>query len=138
MGLFLDKNYENYEDILNRKVVRTKVDSKELLKEIVLSKAQDKLTDEAIKMLYQIGNGVMNKKHYYNDSNREDCKQAAFLHLFTPKVWKSFDETRFHNPFAYYTEVYKRAMALEFNRLTFRDSGTRKYVKLIYSDNMDI
>jgi len=106
----------------------------DLYKEIIKSKAQDKLTDEAIKMLILMCKKINLKFRYENEMDREDVLQFSYLRIL--QVWKNFDETRYTNTFSYYTEIIKRAHAFEFNFLN-------KYNKNIsinnyYNDGNDL
>lgn len=112
------------------------IDKKDFYKEIVISKAQDKLTPEAERYLIRIGD-VAYKKNVGTEADKKDIKQFAFMKLF--ENWRSFDETRFTDPFSYYTEIYKRAMAWHWNFIHHKSTYTNgKCVKLIYCENMDI
>lgn len=114
---------------------KPKVDKQEFYKEIVISKAQDKLTPKAEKYLIRVGDVAL-KKNQGTEADKKDIKQAAFLRLFSQ--WKTFDETRFDNPLAYYTEVFKRAMAFHWNILHNKKTETgTPAVKLIYFENVD-
>lgn len=89
--------------------------NKNLYYEIVVSKAQGKLTDKAFQMLMKIVNGV-GKKFFYKDFNdRFDCEGYAIECVI--RNWYNFDEEKYDNPFAYYTEIIKRAYAFQWNAL---------------------
>ena len=111
-------------------VKRTKtifwVSNKELLAEIILCKANNNIvSDKLSKMIIKICKGVSSKMTYYNDDDRQDCLSEAYLMLF--KNWYQFDESQYTNPFAYYTEIAKRAVAKGWNDLHkgIHKSGSR-------------
>lgn len=91
------------------------IDKKEFYKEIIQSKKDDALTKRAEQLLILLANNTIRKMHYPNPDDRKDCLQEGLFVLF--KNWRGFDETKFDNAFAYYTEVFKRAMAFGKNTL---------------------
>ncbi len=89
--------------------------NKDLYYEIVVSKAQGKLTKKAEKMLQILGNRIISKMYYTNIDDKNDCLHTGLLRMYS--YWYKFDEERFENAFAYFTEVFKRGMAQGFNTL---------------------
>lgn len=85
------------------------VPNKELYNEIVKSKQQDELTEEAQRMLYLLAERAICKLRYVNEEDKEDCLQNALMDLM--KYWRNFDENRYSNAFAYYTELAKKGFA---------------------------
>lgn len=133
-----EKREKTIKEIKGIKVIYTrkpKVDKQEFYKEIVISKAQDKLTPIAEKYLIRVGD-VSYRKNVGTNDDKNDIRQAAYLRLFSQ--WKTFDETRFDNPFAYYTEVFKRAMAFHWKFIHHKTTETGcRCVPLVYMDNVD-
>lgn len=76
--------------------------NKELLKEIKLSKEQDQMTDNLARMLQLLCSRFALKGTYRNYSYNEDMQAAAMTSLVA--TWRSFDETKYSNPFAYFTQ----------------------------------
>jgi len=85
----------------------------ELLYEIILSKGKGQLTRKAIDMFILIANNAINMMSYKSSDLKQDCIQAGILVLLIK--WRGFDETKFDKPLNYYTELFKRAIAEEFN-----------------------
>ncbi len=85
------------------------IDKKEFYKEIIQSKINNRLTKKAEQLLILLANNTIRKMHYLNTNDKKDCLQEGLLILF--KNWRCFDETNFDDAFAYYTEIFKRAMA---------------------------
>jgi len=92
------------------------IKNKELYKEILVSKAQGKLTKSAEEMLQLIVKNIILKFQYKEPEWKRDCMQEAYYVLY--KNWHNFDENKTDNPFAYYTEVVKRGLAFGFKKVT--------------------
>jgi len=95
---------------------RTKqyLNNKDLYAQIVLSKEQDKLTQDAEKMLVLLAERAIRKLSYVNDDDRQDCLQFALLDLL--KYWRNFNPV-YTNAFAYFTEIAKRGYAKGWNKI---------------------
>jgi hypothetical protein len=89
--------------------------NKEFLAEIILSKEQGELTENAKQMLMLLGNKCIKKMRYYNPIDREDCLQTGLMVMFSN--WHNFDPAKSNNAFAYFTEIFKRGIAKGFNEL---------------------
>jgi DNA-directed RNA polymerase specialized sigma subunit len=89
--------------------------NKDLLAEVIKSKQQGEPTKELINMFIKLSNNAILKMRYEDYEDKKDCMQGGLEALL--KNWQKFDETRFSNAFAYYTEVYKRAIAKSWNDL---------------------
>lgn len=87
----------------------------DLLKEIIISKQQNKLTDKAVNMLMLMTKKLNSKFKYKDEDDRADVLQYSYLVLL--KNWKNFNEEKYTNCFAYFSEVIKRAQAMQFNNL---------------------
>jgi DNA-directed RNA polymerase specialized sigma subunit len=83
------------------------LNNKDLMIQIKLSKEQDKMTNEFIVMLKLLCHRYSKHSWFANYSWVEDMEAYAMLSLC--RAWKSFDETRYNNPFAYYTQTIKNA-----------------------------
>lgn len=88
----------------------------ELYYEIIVSKGRGRLTNKAKKMLELIASKTIKKMKYYNPDDKFDCHQTGLLDMFDN--WQSFNEEKSRNPFAYYTEIFKRGLAKGLNELT--------------------
>jgi len=101
--------------------------NKDFLEEIVKSKKQGELTENAKEMLILLGNKCIKKMKYYNPIDREDCLQTGYLVMFSN--WHNFDENKSQNAFAYFTEVFKRAIAKGFNELNRKKGDLDNTIK---------
>lgn len=107
------------------------ITNKDLYCEILVSKAQGKLTKPAEKMLILLGNKIIKKFYYTNGDDKYDCLQNGYYQLF--QNWFLFDEIKGDNCFAYYTEIFKRGVAAGFNKiykLKGDDEGLIKVISL--------
>lgn len=86
---------------------------KDLYIEIIISKAQGRLTNRAVNMLMLLGKKLQSKMYYKNIDDKNDCLQEAMLSVF--KFWYNFDEMKSENAFAYYSEIIKRGLAKGWN-----------------------
>ena len=88
--------------------------NKDLYIEIIVSKAQGKLTHRAAQMLMLLGKKLQSKMYYKDLDDKHDCLQEAMYTVF--KFWYNFDELKGSNAFAYYSEVIKRGLAQGWNK----------------------
>ncbi len=110
----METEYENIEGI-KQKGNKIYVSNKDLLREIKLSKENDQLTYNAVKMLQLIAENLAKKKHYKCPEDKEDCIQTAMLDIAL--YWRSFDPEKYNNPFAYYTSMLCNGLAKGWNRI---------------------
>jgi len=101
------------------------LNNKDLYIEIIVSKAQGKLTKKAENMLILLAKNVIIKFHYYDSRDRQDCLATAYEHLF--KRWYSFNELKTTNAFAFYTEVVKRVLEQGFKDIYKQEYKTGEY-----------
>jgi hypothetical protein len=112
------------------------ISNKELYCEIVMSKAMGKLTRPAERMLVLLGRNVIKKFYYNNPDDRHDCLQNGYIQMFSN--WYSFDEMKGNNAFSYYTEIFKRGAASQWNKmykLKGDDDGSVRFVSLDGTDD---
>lgn len=107
---------------------------KEFYKEIVQSQKDDMLTKRAEEMLILLANRTIKKKTYKNVADKEDCLQTGLMIMFTN--WRCFDPDRATNPFPYFTEIFKRAMAKGYNDL-YKKKGDPNAVCLSIESSND-
>jgi hypothetical protein len=91
------------------------VDNREMMREVIISKATGKLSPKLLEQCMKIVKGVTKKFRYEQEEDRYDCEAYAYEVII--KNWYHFNEDVYENPFAYYTELVKRAFALQFKRL---------------------
>ena len=89
--------------------------NRDLYAEIVVSKAQGKLTNKSKLMLEILAKRTIKKMRYWNNDDKMDCYQSGLLDMFGN--WYNFNEEKSVNAFAYFTEVFKRGIAKGFNEL---------------------
>lgn len=107
-------NYKGVEGIKSKNG-RLYVSNPFLLEEIKISKKQDKLTDNAIKMLHLMAENLTKKKHYKCIEDKEDCIQTAMMDIVM--YWRGFDPEKYSNPFAYYTSLLVNGLSKGWNRI---------------------
>jgi len=81
--------------------------NKDLLNEIKISKSKGEPTDKLVQMFILLSNHTSQRLKYRNPMDREDCIAAAIEDLV--RYWYKFDETKYSNAFAYYTQIVKNA-----------------------------
>jgi len=105
--------------------------NKELYIEIIISKAQGRLTRRAQGMLELLAKRTIKKMRYSNNDDKMDCLQSGFLDMFDN--WYNFNEEKSKNAFAYFTEVFKRGIAKEWNNLYKRKGMDDNYPIKVFS-----
>ncbi len=91
------------------------VENKEMMKEVIISKAYGIITPKLLEQCMKIVKNVSKKFRYNDEEDRYDCE--AYAYEIVIKNWYHFDEDRYDNAFAYYTEIIKRAFAMQFKIL---------------------
>jgi hypothetical protein len=91
------------------------VKNKDLFNEIIISKAQGKLTPVAVDMFIRITAEASKKLKYKDEMDREDCIGYALEDLL--KYWKGFNPEKSKNAFAYYTQMTKNGFAKGWKKL---------------------
>jgi DNA-directed RNA polymerase specialized sigma subunit len=97
------------------------VKNSDLLKEIVLSKQNGKLTDRAVEMFILIANESNKKLKYKDPMDREDCISAGIEDLI--RYWDRFDPERSTNAFAFYSQICKHGFAKGWKKLHNPEMG---------------
>lgn len=103
--------------------------NKDLYVEIIVSKSLGKLTPRAKVMLEILAKRTIKKMRYYNNDDRMDCYQSGLLDMFSN--WYNFNEEKSDNPFAYFTEVFKRGLAKGYNELFKKKGDNDHQIRLI-------
>lgn len=112
------------------------ISNKQFMGEVIISKNIGKRTPDLEKMMFILGKNVIRKMSYKDEEQRKDCLMSGILRLL--EKWDMFDEEKYDNAFAFYTEIFKRGIAAEFNRLNNKDNLTGEYRKLMslnYTDD---
>ena len=105
------------------------LNNKELYIEIIISKAQGRLTRNAEKMLEILAKKTIKKMRYYSNDDKLDCYQTGLLDMF--ENWYNFNEDKSTNAFAYFTEIFKRGLARGWNNLYKKKGDNEHQIKLI-------
>ena len=93
----------------------------DLLKEVILCKAQGKLTDTAVQMFIMLAKKTSERLKYKNPKDREDCISSALEDLL--RYWDRFDPNKSNNAFAFYTQITKNGFAKGWKKLHNPDIG---------------
>lgn len=91
------------------------VSNSDLYQEMIESKKQGKLTEDAISMIVLICKNLSKKLKYEDDEDRKDCIGFAVLDCLT--YWDRFDPVKGKNPFAYFTSVASNGYAKAWRKL---------------------
>lgn len=105
------------------------LNNKELYIEIIVSKAQGRLTRNAERMLELLAKKTIKKMRYYSNDDKLDCYQTGLLDMF--ENWYNFNEDKSTNAFAYFTEIFKRGLARGWNNLYKKKGDNEHQIKLI-------
>ena len=109
------------------------LNNKDLYCEIIVSKAQGRLTRKAERMLETLGTETIKKMRYWSQDDRNDCLQSGLLDMY--QNWYNFNEEKSINAFAYFTEIFKRGLAKGFNQLYSKKGDPENSTKLISLDS---
>ena len=93
------------------------VDKKEFYNEIKKSKELGELTPKAVDIFIKMAEHAIRNSSlsYPQKIDEEDCIQSALCDCI--KYWKNFDETRFDNPFAFFTSIIFNGYAKEYKNI---------------------
>lgn len=107
----------------------------EMFEEIMISKKEDKLTRNAEKMLILLADRTIKKFRYFNPTDGDDCYQYAVMVMLTN--WRNFNPEKSDNPFAYFTEIFKRGCSFQLAAIhSLRGDKHKEYKVLsIHSSN---
>lgn len=103
------------------------VKNSELVRAVMESKKQGKLTPETIEMFIKIANESSKKLKYKDPMDREDCIASAIEDLL--KYWKNFDAEKMialgkvPNAFAYFSQIAKHGMAKGWKKIHHPEAG---------------
>ena len=88
------------------------ITNKELYYETLVSKAKGDCTPNLTKYFLLLANKLVNTK-LYNPTLQEDMEHDIIMRLLDS--YYHFDEDKGRNPFAYFTEIAKRAASATYN-----------------------
>lgn len=93
---------------MTKRKTKNYLNNKDIIKQWKLSFEQDAMNDEFTKMMMLLTRKYSSKMRFnVCDSFRDDME--AFALMTIAKVWRSFNPEKSNNPFAYFTQVIKRA-----------------------------
>jgi hypothetical protein len=82
------------------------IDNSDMLREIKLSKERESITPALAKMFLRMTHEIARRDKFRNYCYLDEMKGSALLQL--SRVWHKFDESKYDNPFAYFTTVIER------------------------------
>ena len=132
------ENTDNMSNDKLKKEPKMYINRNEFYDEILKSKELGELTPKAAKMFVLLSEKVPTKiRHKFKSiDDMNDCKQYGLLVLLTK--WQKFDFENYDNPFAYYTEIFKKAMSFQNDKLYKHRGDPNKNTKVIsYSGAAD-
>ena len=86
-----------------------------LLKEIIKSKEQDELTNNAIQMFLLMIENIQRRMYYKDPEEKKDCASSAMLDVIM--YWRNFNPEKSTNPFAFDTSVITNGIAKGWDKL---------------------
>lgn len=95
------------------------VQNARLFEELIKSKKQDKPTDDFTKMIILLASNLSRRMPYINPDDRDDCIEYAIMDCLA--YYKSFDENKGKNAFAYLTSVCTNGFAKAWRKLGYHD-----------------
>lgn len=81
------------------------LNNKDIMKQVILSREKDEMTDELVKMLTILTAKYASKGNYAGYSYNEDMQAFAMMGMVN--AWRKFNPEAGNNPFAYYTQCVK-------------------------------
>ncbi len=90
------------------------LNNRDLLAQVLLSKKQDKMSNELAKMLQLLTARYAEKGNFANYTYNDDMQSYAMLMVV--KTWKGFDPAKSSNPFAWFTQCIKNSFIQYLNQ----------------------
>ena len=90
------------------------LNNKDLLKEVIKSKEQNKMSDKLAHMLQTLTARYGKKGNFSGYTYNEDMQAYAMLMLV--KTWNSFNPEKSNNPFAFFTQCIKNSFIQYLNQ----------------------
>jgi hypothetical protein len=110
------------------------VNPTEFYNQMIISKNQDKLTDESITMIMKIIDKYATKFKYKDYMDLEDCKSHAIMQIL--RNWRSYDPDKSPNAFSYFTQSAKMGLYMGWNKLyEYKKNGMHISYEGIFSMN---
>lgn len=83
------------------------LNNKDLMAQFLLSKEQNRMTEEFAKMIMTLARRYASKPNFSGYSYIEDMEAFAILQVC--RAWHQFNPEKSNNPFAYYTQFVKNS-----------------------------
>jgi len=98
--------------VVKKKVVKKKrkvnyLNNKDLLKQVILSKEQEKMTERLAHMLQTLCMRYAKRGQFAGYTFNEDMQ--AFAMMMIVRTWNAFNPEKSQNPFAFYTQCIKNS-----------------------------
>ena len=107
-----------------------KVTNEDLLREVIRSKADGKMSDELAKLFIQLVEQYSTRTIFANYPYMDECKARALMQL--SKSWSSFDPDRFSNAWAFYWTMMGCSFAYVHN-----SESRQRGIKKDYAESLD-
>ena len=91
------------------------VKNKDLREQLIISKAQNELTKEALDMFILMANRFAANFTYIYQEDKEDCISFAIMDCYL--YWRGYNPEKSLNAFAYISQVIKNGMSKGWRRL---------------------
>jgi len=91
------------------------VKNKDLREALIVSKAQDELTPEALAMFMMMADKFSAKFKYVYVEDKEDCISFAIMDCY--QYWRGYNPEKSANAFAYITQIIKNGFAKGWRKL---------------------
>lgn len=90
------------------------LNNRDLLAQVLISKKNDKMTNELAKMLQLLTARYAKKGNFANYTYNDDMQSYAMLMVV--KTWRGFDPAKSSNPFAWFTQCIKNSFIQYLNQ----------------------
>jgi hypothetical protein len=91
------------------------VKNKDLREALIVSKAKNELTPEALDMFILMAEKFSTKFKYIYSEDKEDCISFAIMDCY--QYWRGYDPAKSQNAFAYITQIIKNGFAKGWRKL---------------------
>lgn len=125
---------EYIKDKIKNHQIKWPIKNSLLVKELVDSHNQNKLTEKAILMFMLMTDKILSKFYWEKEEWREDCFAYAILKVYD--VWEKYDVEKSYNAFSYFTQVIKNAIYYQFKEIHGKSKSPSKRT-ITYSNILD-
>jgi hypothetical protein len=124
------KHYINNRDFTNE-IIRCKYGL--LNKDTGYQHSPGVLSPLAIEYFVKLATRAIEKLHFPNEQDKEDCIQSALLDLL--RYWPNFNEDKSNNAFAYFTQIAKNGYAKEYKKI-YKHIGKSEKIEFVSLSHM--